>query len=75
MATISAIIGVITMTFSILIYELDMLWLVLDLIGMIIAYIGLRKGDKNCRLGLTLCALAALFSFSMIAIVYFIGSR
>ena len=72
MATISAIIGVITMTFSILIYELDMLWLVLDLI---IAYIGLRRGDKNCRLGLTLCALAALFSFSMIAIVYFIGSR
>ncbi|MCR4633544.1 MAG: hypothetical protein K5648_05400 [Erysipelotrichaceae bacterium] len=71
MASISASIGVITLMFALLIYELDLLWLVLDLIGMVIAYLGLRKGDKNCRLGLILCCVAAFFCFSMICIIYF----
>lgn len=71
MANLSASIGVITLTFSLLIYELDLLWLVLDFVGMIMAYIGLRKGDKNCKLGLVLCSIAAVFSFTMICIVYF----
>ena len=71
MANLSTSIGVITLTFSLLIYELDLLWLVLDFVGMIMAYIGLRKGDKNCKLGLVLCSIAAVFSFTMICIVYF----
>ena len=71
MANLSASIGVITLTFSLLIYELDLLWLVLDFVGMIMAYIGLRKGDKNCKLGLVLCSIAAVFSFTMICIVYY----
>lgn len=75
LATISAIIGVITMTFSILIYELDFLWLLLDLIGMIIAYLGLKKGDTNCRTGLILCGLAAVFSFGMIVLAYLAGRQ
>ena len=71
MANLSASIGVITLTFSLLIYELDLLWLFLDLIGMVIAYLGLRKGDRNCKLGLILCSIAAFFCFTMICIVYF----
>ena len=71
MANLSASIGVITLTFCMLIYELDLLWLILDLVGMILAYIGLRKGDKNCKLGLILCSIAAVFCFAMICIVYF----
>ncbi len=74
MATFSAIIGVITLTFSLLIYELDLLWLILDLIGMSAALIGLKKGDENCKTGLIMCAIAAVFSFTMICIIYF-GSR
>ena len=35
MANLSASIGVITLTFSLLIYELDLLWLVLDFAGKI----------------------------------------
>ena len=70
MATVSSVIGVVTMTFSILIYELAPVWLVLDLAGVIAAYIGLRKGDPNCKTGMILCGVAALFSFSTILILY-----
>ena len=49
MATFSSIIGVITLSFSVLIYEFAPLWLFLDLIGIICAYIGLKDGDKNCK--------------------------
>lgn len=70
-AKIPLIIGVVTMSLSTLIYELDFLWLFLDLLGMFVAYTGLRKGEEGCKAGLILCALAGLFSFSMICIVYF----
>ena len=74
MATFSSIIGIITLTFSVLIYELAPLWLVLDLVGVVVAYIGLRKGDPNCKSGMILCGVAAFFSFFSVAIV-FLGSR
>ena len=73
MATFSSIIGIITMTFSILIYELAPLWLFLDLIGVTAAYIGLRKGDSNCKTGLILCGSAATFSFTAVLIMFLAG--
>jgi hypothetical protein len=68
--TFSSIIGIITMTLSLLIYELAPLWLVLDLIGMTAAFIGLKKGDRNCKTGMILCGAAALFSFSSVLIMF-----
>lgn len=71
-AKISFGIGVVTMTFSMLIYELSPLWLILDLFGMILAYIGLRNNEEECKAGLILCFIAGLFSFSAVALVYLI---
>ncbi len=71
MAKLSFVIGVLTMSFVMLIYELEPLWLLCDLIGILIASIGLRKGDKNCKAGLILCSIAGIFSLSIILIVFF----
>ena len=73
MATFSSIIGVVTLSFSVLIYEFAPLWLFLDLIGIVCAYIGLKDGDKNCKTGLILCGLAAFFSSTSILLVYLAG--
>ena len=71
MAKVSFVIGVLTMSFVMLIYELEPLWLALDLLGILLASIGLKKGDKNCKAGLILCSFAAFFSLSIILIVLF----
>ena len=71
MAKVSFVIGVLTMSFCMLIYELEPIWLICDLIGILIASIGLKKGDRNCKAGLILCSIAGLFSLSIILIVLF----
>ena len=69
-AKISVFIGFMTMMLCYLIYELQYLWLFLDLVGMIIAYIGLRKGDRNCKGGLILCGISAIFSIAFFLLVF-----
>ena len=64
MAEISFVIGVITMSFSLLIYELSPLWLALDVIGFILAWISTRRGDRNGKSSMWLCGIAGLFSLS-----------
>ena len=73
-AKISLFIGFITMMLCYLIYELQALWLFLDLVGMIIAAIGLKKGDRNCKGGFILCGISAIFSLVFVILV-FIASR
>ncbi len=71
MAKTSFVIGVLTMSFCMLIYELEPLWLLCDLIGIVLASIGLRKGDKNCKAGLILCSIAGFFCLSIILLILF----
>ena len=70
MAKFTAFIGVITMSLCLLMYELEPLWVLLDLLGVVLAYIGYRKGNKDCKVGLILCLLGLLFSGSFLLILY-----
>ena len=69
-AKLTFIIGTITLSLCMLIYELEPVWVVLDLLGVILAFVGYRKGDKNCKAGLILCAIGLLFSGSLLLLMY-----
>ena len=70
MARFTFLIGVITLSLCMLVYELEPLWVLLDLFGIILAYIGYRKGDKDCKAGLILCGIGLLFSGSFLILMY-----
>ena len=70
MARFTFIIGVITLSLCLLIYELEPLWVLLDLLGVILAFIGYRKGNKDCKAGLILCGIGLLFSGSFLLLMY-----
>lgn len=70
MAKFTLIIGVITLSLCMFIYELEPLWVLLDLLGVILAFIGYRKGDKNCKAGLIFCGIGLLFSSSFLLLMY-----
>ena len=70
MARFTFIIGVITLSLCLLIYELEPLWVLLDLLGVILAFIGYRRGNKDCKAGLILCGIGLLFSGSFLLLMY-----
>ena len=70
MAVISMIIGTVTLIFTTMIFEYSQIWFVLDLIGIILGAISYKKGDKNGKAGMILCAVAAVFSLGMITILF-----
>ncbi|MBQ6559974.1 MAG: hypothetical protein IJL85_03995 [Erysipelotrichaceae bacterium] len=75
MAKFTFIIGVITLSLCMLVYELEPLWILLDLLGVILAFIGYRKGNKDCKAGLILCGIGLLFSSSFLIVMYFASHR
>ena len=70
MARFTFLIGVITLSLCMLIYELEPLWVLLDLLGVILAFIGYKKGNKDCKAGLILCGIGLLFSGSFLLLMY-----
>ena len=74
-AKLTFIIGTITLSLRMLVYELEPLWVLLDLLGVILAYIHYRKGDKDCKAGLILCSIGLLFSGSFVLIMYLLSHK
>lgn len=70
MARFTFLIGVITLSLCMLVYELEPLWVLLDLLGIILAFIGYKKGNKDCKAGLILCGIGLLFSGSFLLLMY-----
>ena len=75
MAKLTFIIGVLTLSLCVLVYELEPLWVLLDLFGVISAYIAYRKGDKDCKAGMILCGIGLLFSGSFLILMYLASHR
>ncbi|MBQ6335305.1 MAG: hypothetical protein IJI46_09575 [Erysipelotrichaceae bacterium] len=71
MATLSMIIGTVTLVFTTLIFEYSHIWFILDIIGIVLGYVSYKRGDKNGKAGMILCAIAAVLSLGMVAIIYF----
>ena len=70
MARFTFLIGVITLSLCMLVYELEPLWVLLDLLGVILAFVGYKKGNKDCKAGLILCGIGLLFSGSFLLLMY-----
>ncbi len=64
MAKFSFVVGVLTMSFSLLIYELSPLWLSLDVVGFVCALTAWRRGDPDGKSSMWLCGIAGLFSLT-----------
>ena len=75
MAKFTFVIGVITLSLCMLVYELEPLWVLLDLLGVILSFIGYRKGNKDCKAGLILCSIGLLFSGSFLIVMYLVSHR
>lgn len=71
MATISAMIGTITLVFTTMIFEYSNIWFSLDIIGIILGFISYKRGDKNGKAGIILCSIAAVFSLGMMLMIYY----
>ena len=71
MATISAMIGTITLVFTTMIYEYSNIWFSLDIIGIVLGLISYKRGDKNGKAGIILCSIAAAFSLGMMLMIYY----
>ena len=70
MARFTFLIGVITLSLCMLVYELEPLWVLLDLLGVILAFVGYKKGNNDCKAGLILCGIGLLFSGSFLLLMY-----
>ena len=71
MASLSAMIGTVTLIFTTTIFEYSYIWFIADVIGFLIGLFGYKRGDKNCKTGMILCAVAGFFSLGMSLIVLF----
>ena len=74
-AKLTVVIGTITLSLCMLMYELEPLWVLLDLLGIILAFVCYRKGDKDCKAGLILCSIGLLFSGSLLLIMYLLNHK
>ena len=71
MATISAMIGTITLVFTTMIFEYSNIWFSLDIIGIVLGFISYKRGDKNGKAGIILCSIAVVFSLGMMLMIYY----
>lgn len=71
MATASSIIGTITLIFSFNIIEYAYVWLGLDIVGLLLGYLGYKKGERDGKTGLVLCGIATVFNLVFSIILFF----